>query len=135
MKRALQVHVEHGVHQVGCQVVETLVAQDACVVNHNVDTAVSVNSRLHDGCAALWGGNAVGVGNGNAAQGNYFVHHFLRCALVAAASVQCAAQVVDHHKCPAGSQQQRVLSAKPTTSARNNGYFAVKSQFCCAHKK
>ncbi|CAB4987975.1 unannotated protein [freshwater metagenome] len=87
MKRALQVHVEHGVHQVGCQVVETLVAQDSRVVNHNVDTTVSVHSRLHNGCATLWGRDAVRVGNGNAAQGNNFVHHFLRRALVAAASV------------------------------------------------
>ena len=113
---------------------KTLVAQDARVVNHNVDTAVRINSRLDNGCAALWGRDTVGVGNGHAAQGNNFVYYFLCGALVAAASVQCAAQVVDHHKCPSGSQQQRVLSAKPTAGARDNGYFAVKSKFCCAHK-
>ena len=87
VERALQVHVEHRVHQVGLHVVERLVAQDARVVDDDVDRAVGVERGLHDGLAALGGGDGVGVGDGLAAGGLDLVDHVLGGALVAAAAV------------------------------------------------
>ena len=60
---ALQVDVDDRVEQVGRHVVERLVAQDAGVVDDDVDAAEGVDRRLHDRRAALGGGHRVGVGD------------------------------------------------------------------------
>ena len=60
-------HVDDRVEQVGRHVVERLVAQDAGVVDDDVDPAERVERGLHDGLAALGRGDAVGVGDGLAA--------------------------------------------------------------------
>jgi len=48
--------------------VERLVPQDAGVVDDDVDRAELVEGRLDDGLAALGGGDAVRVGDGDAAE-------------------------------------------------------------------
>ena len=64
-----------GVDQVGRHVVERLVAQDAGVVDHDVDGAERVDGRLHDGLAALGRGDAVAVGDGLAPERLDLVDH------------------------------------------------------------
>ena len=80
-------HVEHGVHQLRAHIVKALVAQDACVVNHDVDSAKVLYRRLHDRRAALWRGHAVRVGDCLAAESLDFVDYLLRRADIAAAAV------------------------------------------------
>ena len=79
----------------GVHVVERLVAQDAGVVDHDVDAAEGVDRRLHDRLAALGRGDRVGVGDGLAAGRLDLVDDQLGRAGVAAGAVDGAAEVVD----------------------------------------
>ena len=67
-----------GLEQLGGHVVERLVAQDAGVVDDDVDRAERVERGLHDGLAALGGGHAVGVGDGLAAEAVDLLDDLLR---------------------------------------------------------
>ncbi len=81
-----------GIEEVGIHVVERLVAQDAGVVDHDVDLAERVDRALHDRRAALGGGDGVGVGDGLAAGRLDLVDDELGRALVAPGAVDGAAR-------------------------------------------
>ena len=89
-------HVEHRVDEVGTHVVERLVAQDAGVVDDDVDGAERVDRGLHDALAAVGRGDRVGVRDGLAARGLDLVDDELCGALVGARSVDGTAEVVHH---------------------------------------
>ena len=67
VERALQVHVEHDAEILGLELREGLVAQDAGVVDDDVDLAEVVDRGLHDRGAALGRRDGVVVGDGLAA--------------------------------------------------------------------
>ena len=85
-----------GSNSVGVHVVERLVAQDAGVVDDDVDGAERVDRGLHDRLAAFGCGDRVGVGDGLAAGGLDLVDDELGGTLVAARAVDGAAEIVHH---------------------------------------
>ena len=87
VERALQVDVDDRVDEVGRLVVERLVAQDAGVVDDDVDALEGVERGLHDRRAALDRGDRVVVGDGLAAGGLDLVDDLLRRAGVGAGAV------------------------------------------------
>ena len=127
---ALQVHVEDRVQQVGVHVVERLVAQDAGVVDHDVDAAEGVERRLHDGLAALRRGDRVGVGDRLAARRLDLVDDELGRAGIAAGAVDGAAEVVDHDQRAAPPELQGVLATEPAAGARDDRHLAVETECC-----
>ena len=104
---------------------ERLVAQDAGVVDDDVDRAERVDGGLDDGLAALGGGDAVGVGDGFAAEVVDLVDHVLGRALVAALARHRAAEVVDHDAGAAPGQLERVLAAEAAARAGDDRDLAV----------
>ena len=126
---ALQVHVDHRVDQVGCHVGERPVAQDAGVVDDDVDAPEGVDGRLHDRLAALDRGDRVGVGDGHPAGGGDLLDDRLCRAGARAGAVDGAAEVVHHHQRPAGGQQQGVLATQPAAGAGDDRYLAVETEF------
>ena len=107
---------------------ERLVAQDAGVVDDDVDAPVGVDRGLHDRLAALGRGDRVGVGDGLAARGFDLVDHLLGGAGVAAGAVDRAAEVVHHDERAPRGEQQRVLASEAATGARDDRYLAVETE-------
>ena len=132
---AAQVDVEDRVDQVGAHVVERLVAQDAGIVDDDVDRAERVDGGLDDRLATLWGSDRVGVGDCFASGGLDLVHHELGGALVRARTVDRAAEVVDDDERTACRHHQRVLPAEAATRTSDDGHLAVETQIrrCVSH--
>ena len=128
VERAAEVDVEDGVDEVGGEVLERLVAEDAGVVDDDVDAPEGVDCGLHDRRSALGRGDRVGVGDRFAAGGLDLVDHLLRRPGVGAGAVDRAAEVVDHDQRTAGREQQRVLTAEATTRPRDDRHLAVESE-------
>ena len=120
--------VEHGVEQVRLHVVERLVAQDAGVVDDDVDLAEGVDGGLDDGLAALGRGDRVGVGDGLAAGGLDLVDDELGGPGVAAGPVDGAAEVVDDDQRAAWRRAERVLPAEAAARARDDRHLAVETE-------
>ena len=64
------------------------------------------SARLHDGRAALRGGDGARVGDGLTAECRDLVHHPFGCALVAPGSVDTAAEVVDDEECATRGEER-----------------------------
>ncbi len=107
---------------------ERLVAQDAGVVDDDVDLAERVECALDDCCAALGGGDRVGVGDGVAAGSGDLVHDQLSGALVAAGAVDGTAEIVHHDERTTLGHHQGVLPAEAATGTRDDRYLAVESE-------
>ena len=121
-------HGDHRVEQLGVHVVERLVAQDAGVVDDDVDGAERVDRALHDRLAALRCGDRIGVGDGFAARVLDLVDDVLGGPLVAAGAVDGAAEIVHHDQRAALGEHQRMLPAEPTTGAGDDRHFSVESE-------
>ena len=117
MHRAHQVHVHHQPEVVQRHFGKTLVAQDAGVVDQDVDLAPGaqrlVDHRLH--CRRI--GHRRAIGQRLTACGNDLVHHRLS-----------AAQVVDQHLGAARSQAQCMHAAQAAAGAGDDGYTASEVQ-------
>ena len=83
---------------------------------------------LHDGRAALGGGDRVVVGHGLAAGGLDLVDHLLGGAVVAALAVDRAAEVVDHDEGAAPGELECVRTAEATTGAGDDRDLAVEGE-------
>ena len=77
-------HVYDRIEQRGCHVLEGLVAEDAGVVDDDVDPVVGIDRRLDDGLPALGGRHAVVIGDGLAAEVADFSGHRVGRAFVSA---------------------------------------------------
>ena len=97
---AVEVDVDHRVPEVGRHVVERLVAEDAGVVDDDVDASEGVERGLHDRRSALGRRHRIGVGDSLAAECRDLVDHPLGGALVAAGAVDRSAEVVDDDRAP-----------------------------------
>jgi hypothetical protein len=127
---ALEVDVEHRLELLLRHVLERRVAQDARVVDDDVDLAERVERRLHDGLAALRRGHRVVVGHGLAAGGLDLVDDLLRCRLGAAGAVGRPTQVVHDDEGASLRQLQGVAAAQPATGARDDRNLAVEPEIC-----
>ena len=120
--------VEHRVDQVGGHVVKRLVAEDAGIVDDDVNLAVGVGGGLDDRFASFRSSDRVGVGNGVTTGCGDLVDNQLRCALVTARTVDGTAEVVHHDECTSCRHHQCVLPTQATAGAGDDCYFAVESK-------
>ena len=127
MERALEVHVEHGVHEVRPHVVERLVAQDSRVVDDDVHLAVGIDGGLNDRGAALGRGDRVVVRHSLAASGLDLVDDLLCSRGVLTGAIHRATEVVHHDQCAAPGEQQCVLAAEATTCTSDDCNLAVET--------
>ena len=70
-------NIKNGVQQIGCHVVEGLVAQDTSVVDDDVNATVSIDGGLHNCGTAFRSGNRVVVGDGFSASGLDLINDYL----------------------------------------------------------
>jgi hypothetical protein len=120
------VHVDDRVEQVGV-VVERLVAQDAGVVDDDVDRAERLDRGGDDGLAALGGGDAVAVGDGLAAEGLDLADHVVGRTLAAAVARHRATEVVHDDARAAAGELERVRPAQAAAGAGDDRDLAVES--------
>ena len=122
-------YVDNGGDQVVGHLVEGLVPQDACIVDHDVNPSEGVDGSLDDGFAALGAGHTVAVGHGLTAEGLDLGHHLLgrRCRTVAS-SIDGTSEVVDHHPGSPAGEFQGVLPPQATSGAGDDGHLAVESE-------
>ena len=125
VERALEVHVDDGVEQLGGDVLERGVAQDAGVVHDDVDAAERVERALHDRRAALRRGDRVGVGHRFAAGVDDLGHHELGRGRRAARAVDRTAEVVHHDLGAAAGELERVAAAETTAGAGDDRDLSV----------
>src|SRR5436190_12941827 len=96
VERAVQVHVDHVVPIRPAHAVEDTVAEDAGVVDENVDVPKGIDRRLHDRLGILGLGDRERRYDGLAAGLLDVLDGFLRRPLIAAGAVQRGAEV-DHY--------------------------------------
>ncbi len=122
--------VDDRIEQVGGQVVKGLVAEDAGVVDDDVDAVEGVERGLYHRFATSGGRNAVAVGDRLAAEVADFPGDRLCRSGVGALAVDRTAEIVDHHARAARGQQQGVLPAQPSAGAGHDRDLPVKSEIC-----
>jgi len=125
---AHQVHVQHQAEIRQVHLGKGLVAQDACIVDQNVDTAPGVDGLLHHGLHSLIVGHRGAIGQGLAASGTNLVHHGLGRTHRTAAAVHLAAQIVDQHLGAARGQQQGMFATQSAAGTGHNGYTTLEIQ-------
>ena len=128
VERPPQVDVDDGVEQLRRHVVERLVAQDAGVVDDDVDPSEGVDGRLDDGLATLGRGHAAGVGDRDAAEVVDLLGGGLGRPLAAALAADRRAQVVDDDLGAARRQQERVLAAEAPAGAGDDCDSVLESE-------
>ena len=121
-------HVDDRSPEVGGHVVERLVAQDAGVVDHDVDPAEGVERALHDRRPALDGGDRVGVGDRLATGRLDLVDDPFGSTLVAAGAVDRPTEIVHDDQRPTSGHHQGVLTAEAASRTRDDRYLAVETK-------
>ncbi len=124
---AEEVHLHHEVEIIDRHVVEGLVAQHACIVDHDVDRAEGIDRRLDDVGRALGIGHRIVVRHGLAARRLDLGHHLVGGGMIAAFAVDRAARIVHHHPGAAAGQQQRMRAAEPVAGAGDDGDAIVEA--------
>ena len=115
---ALEVHADHRVPVLLAHVEDHPVAQDAGVVDDDVELAEGVEGALDDALGALEVGDALAVGDGLAAHLLDLVDHLLGRAVVGAAgAVEVRAEVVDDDLGAVLGHQQRLFAADAAARA------------------
>ncbi len=104
--------------------VEDDVAQDAGIVDQDVDTAEGFERALHDGVGILRLGDRQRRGDGFAAGRLDRRHGVLRRAGVGAGAIEPGADVADHDARAFGGEQQRDAAADTAPGAGDDGGFA-----------
>ncbi len=124
-------YLENGVVHGGIHVVERLVAEDAGIVDDDVDRAEGFDGGRHDGGPSFGSGDRVGVGDRLTAESLDLVDDPFGGALIGPGSVDGTTEVVDHHQRPSGREHQGVLASETTTRPGDDRNLAVESEFCC----
>ena len=126
---ALEMHLDDSVPFGFAHVGEHAVAQDARVVDENVESAERRDGLIDESFCASPFADVVGIGNGLSAGGNNFIDHFLSWAFVDTSAVSGTAEIVHHDLCAFGGEHQRVVAPDSTTSACNDAHSAF-TQSC-----
>ena len=123
-----QMHVKHQTKIAQCHFAEAFVAQNARVVNQNIDAAPRVNrSSNHGGNGDFISHRSV-IGNSRSTCGTYLIDHPIGGGQRSIASPRCGeAKIIDYDFRATRGECERVLSAEAAASAGNNGHFAVKT--------
>ncbi|MNS88719.1 hypothetical protein D3C72_1227070 [compost metagenome] len=117
IRGAQQVHVHDGVEVFGAHLGESLVAQDAGVVDQDVDAAPCVHRPAGHGRDIGTVAHAAAIGDCLAAGRGDLVGHGLGRA----------AKIIHHHPAAARGQLQRVAAAQPLSGACHDGDAFVKA--------
>ena len=127
---ALEVDVDDGVPLLLGHVDDDSIAQDAGVVDEDVEVAEGLDGRVHEALRALPRRDAVAVRDGLPAHGDDLVRHLLGRGAVAAGAVGGAAEVVHDDLRSLPGEQQRVLAADAAPGPRDDRYPSVQ----CTHR-
>ena len=124
-ERPLEVDLDDGVPLLLGHVRQHPVAQDAGVVDHDVQVAEPLDCGVDQPLGALPGRDVVAVGDGLTAHAGDLRHDLLGRAEVATRPVDVAAEVVDDDLRALPGQAQRVLAADAAPRAGDDGHPAV----------
>ena len=123
---ALQVDAYHGV-EVGFVHLEAHpVAQEAGIVDDDVEIAERVDRPLDQRTGTVPGGDVVPVGDGGAPGGGDLVDDGLRDRTVGPATVGRGPEVVDHDPGALGSEEHRLAPADAPSRPGDDGDLAVQ---------
>ena len=103
------------------------VAEDAGVVDQDVEVAERLDRGVDQVLRALPVGDVVAVGHGLAAERLDLVDDLLRRRGVRAGSVVGATEIVDDDLGPLAGEEQRMLAADAATCARDDGDSTVQT--------
>src|SRR5437016_2247040 len=118
--RAAQVDADHGVEVLDAHVEDHAIAQDARVVDNDVDIAKLVDGGLKQVLRAVEVGDVIAVGDGLAAHLADKIDDFAGGAGRAAAAVELGADVVDDDLGTLSGEFEGVLAAEAAARARDN---------------
>jgi hypothetical protein len=127
---ARQVDLQHGLEQVGREIVKGTVAEDAGVVHDYVDPTERLDRPLHHRGPLFRRRDAVVVGDRLAPCSSDLLDHQVGRARAAATPRDVSADVVDHDARPAPRQLQRMGAAQAPAGAGHDGDVAVEAQLC-----
>jgi len=117
VERAVEMHRDDVVPVGPAHLVEDAVAQDAGVVDQDIDAAEGVARGLDDGVGVLRLGDRQRAGDRLAAALGDLVDHGLRRTGVRAGAIEARADVVDHDARAFARQQQRDRAADAAAGA------------------
>ena len=124
---ALEVHGGDSVELLFTCVGEHAVADDARVVDQNVEVAERVDRGLDEPLGLRPVGDVRPTGDRLASGGGDFVDDALRgAAATGGRSVQPDTDVVDHHARTLGGERQRMCPSDTATGARHDDHTAVE---------
>ena len=126
VERALEVHGDDAVEVLLGHRHEHPVAQDAGVVDDDVEVAERLDGLVRPSPGTVEGGDAVGVGHRLATGGDDLVDDRLGGRGVGTAAVAGAAEVVDDDLGALGSEQQGVLAADAAPAAGDDRNSSVQ---------
>ena len=113
-------HANHGVPLFLSHVDDGAVAQNAGVVDQDVQPAKLLDGRSHQALGTCPIGHVVGIGHGLPAHGLDLVDHRLRRPRPSALPIARAAQVIDHHLGALARELQRVGPPDAAPCARHD---------------
>ena len=132
--RAREVHRNDRVPLVARHLHKGLVAQDARVVDQNVDAAEGVERALRDARSTLFGRHVVEVGHGLAARRSNLLRNHLGCGRARAHAVTRAAKVVDDQQGAFARKLQRVAPTEAAAGTRYDRYLSIQQSHVLSPK-
>ena len=111
-------------HSSSLMLIEHAVAQDAGVVDEDVEAPEGVDRRVDEVLGALPVGDVVGVGDRLAARCLDLGDDVVRRALIGASALVRAAAVVDHDLGALGSEEQGMFAPEPTSGSGDDRHAA-----------
>ena len=118
-------HLHHGVPLIRGGVGEHAIANDAGVVEHDVEPAERLDGHVHQALGTLDRGHVVAVDDALAAGGGDLVHDLLRRRQRTAGAVGLGADVVDHDLRTLGGEGEGVCPTESTPGAGHDHYPSV----------
>ncbi|CAB4816479.1 unannotated protein [freshwater metagenome] len=100
------------------------VAQDASVVDDDIEATETVDRLLHHRLSALEAADVAGVGDGFTSSSDDLVGDVLRGASVAAHTIAAGAEIVDDHLGAMMRQEEGVFAANATACAGDDAHTA-----------
>jgi hypothetical protein len=119
-----QVHGDHVMPVRPAHAVENAVAQDAGIVDENVDAPECFQRRADDLVGILWLDDRERGGDGLSACGFDLGHDFVRRAVVRSHAVERRADIGDDHACALRRHQHRDGAADAAPAAGDDRHFA-----------
>jgi hypothetical protein len=120
-----QVDLDNGVEAVGVELVEHHVADDAGVVDEDVELPVAVNGGRDELTGGVPVADVMRGGHRLAALARDLRYDVVRRRLACSRPSYAHAEVVDHHGVASFGERERVRAADPPAGPRDDCYLAV----------